>query len=85
MTCYLNEKYTHKNTHTDGSEFGRTPGIFLPKFSGVDEGHHDVAGAVGGGQTLVMVGESARVHQHPPFPQTDHGAVVPHHSDSSPL
>ena len=43
---------------------------------GIDEGDHDVPGAVGGGQTLVLVRQPARVHQHPAQPGGGHRALV---------
>lgn len=42
----------------------------------VDEGNHDVSGALGDAQTLVVMGEAARVHQHPTLARILHGAVV---------
>lgn len=66
------ESRTQQTHDKHASEFRRTPRKSprgVPKYrSGIDEGNHDVAGAVGGGQSLVVVGESARVHEHPPFP-----------------
>ena len=43
---------------------------------GIDEGDHDVPGAVGGGQALVLVRQSAGVHQHPAQPGGGHRALV---------
>lgn len=36
--------------------------------SRVNEGHCDVAGAVGGGQAFMQVSQSPRVHKAPAFP-----------------
>lgn len=47
-----------------------------PGSSGVDEGHHDVAGALGGGQALVVVGEAAGMHEGPALPGRLHLTVV---------
>lgn len=43
---------------------------------GVDEGHGDVAGALGGGEPLVVVRESPGVHEGPALPWGSDGAVV---------
>jgi hypothetical protein len=43
----------------------------------VDEGDHDVAGATGHGQSLVVVRQPARVHEHPALLGVRYGAVVP--------
>lgn len=45
--------------------------------SGVHERDHDVAGALGDWQALVVVGQAARVHQSPAPFQVNHTAVVP--------
>jgi hypothetical protein len=42
----------------------------------VDEGNHDVSGALGDAQPLVVVGEAARVHQHPALAGILNCAVV---------
>ena len=43
----------------------------------VDERDQDVAGALGGGQALVKVGQPARVDQHVTLGQVGDGTVVP--------
>lgn len=43
---------------------------------GIDEGDGDVAGALGGGEPLVVVRESPRVHEGPALPRSSDGAVV---------
>ena len=43
----------------------------------VDEGDHDVPGALGRLQPLVVVRQPPRVHQHPALPRPRHGAVIP--------
>ena len=43
---------------------------------GVDKGDHDVSGALGGVQPLVVVSQSARVHEDPAHPGARHLAVV---------
>lgn len=45
--------------------------------SRVDEGDHDVAGALGDAQALVVVRKAARVHEQPAAPRVAHRAVVP--------
>ena len=45
--------------------------------SRVHEGDHDVARPLGGVQALVVVGQPARVHEHPAHPRARHLAVVP--------
>lgn len=44
--------------------------------SGIHKRHGDVADPRGGGQALVVVGESARVHEGPAFARRLDGAVV---------
>ena len=43
---------------------------------GVDKGDHDVSGALGGVQPLVVVSQSARVHEDPAHPGVRHLTVV---------
>lgn len=43
---------------------------------GIDEGDGDVAGSLGGGEPLVVVRESPRVHECPALPWGSDGAVV---------
>lgn len=43
---------------------------------GIDEGDGDVAGSLGGGESLVVVRQSPRVHECPAFPWGSDGAVV---------
>lgn len=43
---------------------------------GVHEGHHDVSGPFGGGQTLVVVRQAAGMHEGPTFPGRLHLTVV---------
>lgn len=43
---------------------------------GIDEGDRDVAGALGGGESLVVVRESSGVHEGPALPWGSDGAVV---------
>ena len=45
--------------------------------SWIDEGDHDVPCALRDGETLVVVREPARVHQHPALLRRLHRAVVP--------
>lgn len=44
---------------------------------GVHKGDHDVPGALGGVQALVVVGQPPRVHEHPAHPGVSHLAVIP--------
>lgn len=53
--------------------------------SGVDKGHHDVAGAPSGGQPLVVVGETARVQEPPALPGGRDHAVVAQEAASTSL
>lgn len=48
----------------------------MPGQLGIDEGDGDVAGALGGGQTFVVVRESPGVHEGPALPWGSDGAVV---------
>ena len=48
----------------------------LPLSLGVDEGDHDVSRAPGGVEPLVIVSQSARVHEDPAHPGVHHLAVV---------
>lgn len=50
--------------------------VAVPGPLGIDEGDGDVAGALGGGQTLVVVRESPGVHKGPALPWGSDGAVV---------
>lgn len=43
---------------------------------GIDEGDCDVAGAPGGGEPLVVMRESSRVHEGPALPRGSDGTVV---------
>ena len=43
---------------------------------GVHERDHDVPGALGGVQALVVVSQPARVHEHPAHPGVRHLAVI---------
>lgn len=52
---------------------------------GIDEGDGDVAGAFGGGEPLVVVRESPRVHEGPAFPWRSDGAVVAQEATASAL
>ena len=52
---------------------------------GVDEGHRDVAGALGGGEPLMVVCESPGVHEGPALPWGPDGAVVAQESTASAL
>lgn len=45
--------------------------------SRIDEGHCNVAGAVGGGEAFVEVSQSSWVHEGPTFPRWFYGAVIP--------
>ena len=50
---------------------------YCPSFSlRVDKGDHDVSGALGGVQPLVVVSQPARVHEDPPHPGARHLTVV---------
>jgi hypothetical protein len=51
----------------------------------VDEGNHDVSGALGDAQPLVVVGQTTRVHQHPALAGIPHRAVVADETTSSAL
>ena len=62
--------HTHTHTHT---------------VSGVYEGHHDVSGPFGGGQTLVVVCQPAGVHEGPALPGSLHLTVVPQEPAASAL
>ena len=62
--------HTHTHTHT---------------VSGVYEGHHDVSGPSGGGQTLVVVRQAAGVHEGPALPGRLHLTVVPQEPAASAL
>ena len=53
--------------------------------SGVDKGHHDVAGAPSGGQPLVVVGETARVQEPPALPGGRDHAVIAQEAASTSL
>lgn len=44
--------------------------------SGIHKGHCDVADTGGGGQTFVVVGETARVQKGPAFTRSLNGAVI---------
>lgn len=54
----------------------RSHGPVVGVVSWVHEGDHDVAGAVGDLEALVVVGQAARVHQQPAGAGVAHGAVV---------
>lgn len=51
----------------------------------IDEGDHNVANALGDLQTLVVVCQSAGVHERPAHSWTGHRAVVAHETASSSL
>ena len=48
----------------------------LPFFLGVDKGDHDVSRPPGGVEPLVIVSQSAGVHEDPAHPGVHHLAVV---------
>lgn len=45
--------------------------------SRVNEGHCDVAGAIGGGKAFMEVSQSSWVHEGPTFPWWIYGTVIP--------
>ena len=53
--------------------------------SRIDERDHDVARASCGGQTLVLVRQTSRVHQRPALAQLRHGAVVAREANTTAL
>ena len=53
--------------------------------SRVNEGHHDVACALCGGETLVVVCEATWVQQRPALSQVHHAAVVAEEATASTL
>lgn len=59
--------------------------VNVPKGSRVDEGHCDVAGAVGRRQAFVEVSQSSWMHEGPAFPGRIYRAVIPMESTASAL
>ena len=54
-------------------------------FRGVDKGHGYVPGSPGGLQTLVLMCQLSRVHQHPALTQIGHRTVVANEFDTATL
>lgn len=52
---------------------------------GINEGHSNIAGALGGGEAFMVVCEPPRVHEGPALPWGSHGAVVAQKSAASTL
>lgn len=52
---------------------------------GINKGHSNIAGALGGGEAFVVVCEPPRVHEGPALPWGSHGAVVTQKSAASTL
>lgn len=52
---------------------------------GIDEGHSNVAGTLGGGKPLMVVCEPSGVHEGPALPWGSDGAVVAQKSATSTL
>ena len=57
----------------------------LPLSLGVDKGNHDVSRSPGGVEPLVIVSQSAGVHEDPAHPGVHHLAVVTEKSAAATL
>ena len=57
----------------------------LPFSLRVDKGDHDVSRALGGVQPLVVVSQSARVHEDPAHPRVHNLTIVTEKSTSATL
>jgi hypothetical protein len=52
---------------------------------GVNKRNHDVSGALGDPQALMVVGQSSRVHKHPALSGVKYGTVISDEATTSTL